>query len=266
MSIVTTIACQQAQSAQDHVVKTEKAITVFDGHGHDDVIDACREMDPVLFEQEPNNYITTLEQKISRVDSSGCGATFAGVRTFLDSSGQTMIDLYWIGDSYIGVYDDEGNLLFKTNTAKKIDPRIEVNYVSDELNMSVRGEKDIGLEIDHYWHFPKGETMNMTESLGHQNVAYLGMHHHQLPLTDSLKIILATDGFWDMTYDGDLSFLADPDNQADELLQFVVDRWSQEWNYDPNPPGEDKFSLQQSQIPLDQWDDIAIGVIQLTSA
>ena len=86
------------------------------------------------------------------------------------------------------------------------------------------------------------------------------------------KIIVASDGFWDMIideevhikeekhddnegYNNDDEILADSKNGANELMQIVINRWNQPWTY----INKDTKSVSKD-VLIGTGDDISIGV------
>lgn len=79
------------------------------------------------------------------------------------------------------------------------------------------------------------------------------------------KIIVASDGFWDMIIDeeviekkednNDEKILADSQNGANELMQIAINRWKQSWTY----INKDTKSVSKD-VLIGTGDDISIGV------
>jgi serine/threonine protein phosphatase PrpC len=79
------------------------------------------------------------------------------------------------------------------------------------------------------------------------------------------KVVVASDGFWDMIIDeevmkneadnNDDEILADSKNGANELMQIVINRWNQPWTY----INKDTKSVSKD-VLIGTGDDISIGV------
>ena len=79
------------------------------------------------------------------------------------------------------------------------------------------------------------------------------------------KVVIASDGFWDMIIDeevmkneednNDEKILADSQNGANELMKIAIDRWNQPWTYiNKDTKSVSKYVL------IGTGDDISIGV------
>lgn len=78
------------------------------------------------------------------------------------------------------------------------------------------------------------------------------------------KIIVASDGFWDMIIDEEVNeennddeekILADSQNGANELMQIAINRWNQSWTYINKDT-----KVVSNDVKIGTGDDISIGV------
>ena len=71
----------------------------------------------------------------------------------------------------------------------------------------------------------------MTNCLGHNGVTGKFIEHYEynFNLDNNIKIIVATDGFWDMFYrDDDEDIILNAKN-ADDLTKHAEKKWKQDW-------------------------------------
>ena len=118
----------------------------------------------------------------------------------------------------------------------------------------VLDEKTVTMRQSAYVSFDDGSVVNMTRSLGHipskGMVARAKQNNHAMSLAQQslTKVIIprnpninycilaATDGLWDMAYDGDDTFFTKTISEegveaAEKIATFARERWLQEWNY-----------------------------------
>ena len=115
----------------------------------------------------------------------------------------------------------------------------------------ILSEKDINMKMSYYYHFAPNDVMNMTHSLGHNSIT--GKYFEKKTIcrdpTKQYKVLLATDGLWDMSYQQDDSSFCKPEMTAPKMLDLALKRWKREWNYNGK----------LTKFPEGSEDDIAIG-------
>ena len=85
---------------------------------------------------------------------------------------------------------------------------------------------------------------------------------HFIPFDTALspslwRVVIATDGLWNMLYDGDDKILSASDTSAADLTALAMKRWGQLWNY-ICPVAKTLVSNR----PITSRDDIAVAIFQ----
>lgn len=269
-----TCHVKQSYSKQDFTICGETAtskykfIVVCDGHGTSHTINYLRAVDweTLLDNQEfipslikdINNLMTPYGSYKTRAD----GSTLSVVRI---SESDEYMECYWIGDSSICVFAD-GKEIFKSKDHNR-DNKEEVRRVSEECNMR-------GIQYDNLWDievvtpiliksvpatlfdFGGGDKINFTHSLGHcgKTGSHYGYEKLLIDPTKIYKIVVGSDGFWDMTCETDKDMIADNSMESEHLVQFANQRWRQEWIHDNTV-----VKTQGIKFPESNIDDIAVA-------
>ena len=68
------------------------------------------------------------------------------------------------------------------------------------------------------------------------------------------KLLIGSDGLWDMVCDTDTQLLSSNEMTAEEIMEWVYSRWVQEWTY--------IYRNHKQKITFPDWnrDDICLGV------
>tara|TARA_B100001093_G_scaffold520477_1_gene616442 strand:- start:4208 stop:5095 length:888 start_codon:yes stop_codon:yes gene_type:complete len=206
------------------------------------------------------------KQEMSRL----IGTTFSCVKIY-----ETHFEITWIGDSSIKIYkkghgfaqengragsllvwrskdhdyDNEEDIaeLRKDTTLRNINSAWDIQASTPDTMLSKKAK---------FFTFKDGERTNMTRCLGHRgSFSKLGMVTEIIPRDDEAfyKIVVATDGFWQVISDADTEFIVD--NSSDVLTQTARNRWAQEWTHD-NSQGTITPNIK---IPSHNWDDVAVA-------
>ena len=213
---------------------------VTDGHGSNTCINFLRSI-----KQETLNEIigtsTPVEALAKYINDR------ANIRIF-ESSGATMclVKIYKdrvvcinCGDSQVIVYkNNEPVFISKQHNAFNRDERKRLTTsfpgvkIEKTKNIKIISEnKIIGVEGE-YIEFPSGIRLMMSQALGHNGNTGYAPDYETISYNegDSLKIIIATDGFWDMVIKDEEEEITNLlKMQCKDLLDFAVKRWLQEW-------------------------------------
>lgn len=253
----------QSKSGQDMVRTGDKWIVVCDGHGIGKVIDFLRALDwdHIVLDDNPIEFLNDAVRTLG--NTAGDGATFSMVRITDDG-----IDCMWLGDSQIRVYADGTELWRSRNHNQESDEEIErhVNQggeLIETFTVKVLDEDTITMEPSYYFEVDKREKLAMTRALGHNDSYMPQVDRHfisfsDLPQPSGWKIVVATDGLWDMICEADKLLLASPEATAVKLGDLADSRWKQEWNYKHPPPhttvslGE-RLSSNQDDVGIAVW-------------
>lgn len=271
-----TCNVKQAGSKQDFAICGEtvtnkyKFVAVCDGHGTSHTINYLRSVAwGTLLEMQ--DFIPSLMTEInSLMTSYGSSKTRADGSTLsvarIDKNNE-YIECYWIGDSSIRVFANNTQI-FKSKDHNR-DNKEEVTRVSEECNMR-------GIQHENIWDikvvtptliksvpgalfdFGNGDRINFTHSLGHSGKtgSHYGYEKLIIDPTKTYKVVVGTDGFWDMTCDSDIEMIADSAMESEHLIKFANLRWRQEWIHDNTTIKRPGIKFPESNI-----DDIAVATL-----
>lgn len=213
---------------------------VTDGHGSDNCINFLRKI-----KQEKLNEIigskTPVETMAKYINEN------AGMQK-MESSGATMclVKIYKdrvvcvnCGDSRVIVYKNNKSVfLSKEHNSFNINERrrLEACYPNVEIkktrNIKIISEtKMIGI-VGEYIDFPSGTRLMMSQALGHDGDTGYAPDYETIYYdnNDIIKIIIGSDGFWDMILkDNKEEITKIAKMECKDLLDFAVKRWLQEW-------------------------------------
>ena len=269
-----TSRIKQATPAQDFAAhgttlkKKMQFMSVCDGHGSSNTIDHLRQVKwPILLDDD--DFVSTLINDINKIQSArapykirGDGSTLSVVRI----NNNKYIECYWVGDSSIKVFEN-GEEIFKSKD-HNYNNKEDIHRISETCNMR-------GIHYDNIWDikvidptliksipsaifdFGDNDKISITHSLGHEGKT--GSHYgYEKILIDPIKtykIVVASDGFWDMTCESDHGIISDVLTDATNLVQFADSRWRQKWTHDNTIKHVTNVSFPDSNI-----DDIAVAV------
>jgi len=254
-------ACQQSLSKQDYIIsgKTERYgwILVLDGHGKNIVLDYLKSLNwSEIIEKE--NFEKIIFQGIENLgNTENSGSTISIVKIYPE-----YFECLWIGDSTIKIYCNN-DVIFTMpnhdqNHSKEIQKIEKMNIEKKESwSPQVLSETEISMKLSYYFNFGPKDLLNMTHSLGHNNVTGKYFEKKKIPkdISQPYKILLASDGLWDMYHQLDDILFCKPEIAATEILDIALKRWKQNWNY----RGE------ITKFPDGNEDDIAIGTCIISS-
>ena len=97
-----------------------------------------------------------------------------------------------------------------------------------------------------------------TQSLGHRNITGLcpAVKRIDFNLEDDVRVIIGSDGLWDMIRPFEDNEILCNCTDADELCRFAEARWKQEWDYIEDMKFPDKIE----KTAFDAFDDISVGI------
>ena len=289
-SITSSISCRQLGSKQDHIIKSHMnidsstdsttdsstdstatsyytMIEVYDGHGENDCIDIIRSTNTVeIIVDRPYAPELALDMMLKQkapLMPYGSGATFSCVKIFdsyveCRSVGDSEI---WVFKNGVNVYKSPNHIWANLDEQARIGHRVKPIYsVKPELLSStsitmtksscVQFNKQIGQLIPLQ--------LVPTQSLGHRGITGLSPAIHRVDFTDAddLRVIIGSDGFWDMV-------MSETDNEflclcetADELCDFAEKRWKQEWDFIE----DSKHPEIVEKTCFDAYDDVCVGL------
>lgn len=270
LSAAGSSCTRQASSAQDftkqgttHTGKFVYAV-VADGHGskgRNHTINYLKDVDwDTLIDSR--DFMQGIISDIDLLNTTRSGSTLSVVRMSTD-----YIECYFIGDSTIQIYENSV-IAYKSKNHDRYNKK-EIERISNYGNLRgikadgvwdivVTGDNDIksvpGLRFD----FGEGCDINMTHALGHSGKTGNHFQYDKLIIDKSkpYKIVVASDGLWDMFHVGDDSIIGSPYTDAEYLVEKANKRWRQEWTHD-NTQEKNKGT----RFPEDNIDDICASTI-----
>ena len=139
--------------------------------------------------------------------------------------------------------------------------------------LKVTGNNDITMIPTAYIYYDDGSTINMTSSLGHIPARYdfrvdrpLSLAQRSLTMETVQRkagvqycLLIASDGLWNMSYDGDDKFFTkqiqeNPATAAKIIAEFGQKRWGQKWIYTCPVGGNKKETVMSDR----ERDDIGV--------
>ena len=257
----------QSNSAQDMVKTGNDWIVICDGHGKGSVIDYLRTVnwDDVVNYSNPIDFLNNNIRKLG--DTTGDGSTLSIVR--IDDKG---INCAWIGDSQIRIYADREEIWRSSNHSRE---NIEEsknhlsrggNIINKTWAVKVLDANTITMERSQYYEFPGNpDVLAMSRALGHNEIYHPVTEFEYIPFSTALtakhwKIVVGSDGLWDVICKEDNEILSSPEMKASDLGELALLRWNQEWNYKHPPP---HTSCSSGERISNNIDDICIGVWQI---
>jgi hypothetical protein len=254
----------QSKTAQDMVRSGDDWMVVCDGHGTGTVIDHLRTLNwsNIVKDADPSSYLNDSIYELG--DTTGDGSTLSMVK--IKENG---IDCVWLGDSQIRIYADEKEVWQSKNHNKDNPDEINTHMrrggkISKSWSIQVLDPNTITMEPSYYFEFDKYERVAMTRALGH-NKRYTPLVVRRFfpfnthPNAKSWKVIVGSDGLWDMMCPADEPTLGSSSTGAADIGDLAQSRWHQEWNYKHPPPH--KTTNPRERISSNR-DDIGIAVWQ----
>ena len=250
-------------------------IVCADGHGSNlpcyvtSVIGILRKLDwdDIVMCKSAEEFNTRLiHDNLKKYKTYLSGSTLSIVKIYSDH-----FDCYWIGDSEIRIYVNHSEI-FKMNSHNHLNKsemeRIEKLEIDtrDSQNIQILDTKKLTMvDGGKYFYYTFCDGCNMTRFLGHNQTCKEFIEHVRVPRESNLKykVIVASDGLWDMVADQnciDINYLSSLENEAQKLVDFAYNRWTQEWIFErENNAGEVIRSMEQFKPNTIQIDDVCVA-------
>ena len=276
-----TSAIEQSFSAQDFILTGENHehkngeesfqwIVCADGHGSqlpyysNSVIALLRKYDWNDFMQcsTAEEFTTTINDRLEEHNTYLSGATLSIVKIYSDH-----FDCYWVGDSEIRIYKDDEEV-FRMNPHNHTN-EAELQRI-EEMGIDIRPTQNMKLlsedritmvDEGNYYYYTFSDGCNMTRSFGHNQGSKEFIEHVNVPRDNDgkYKVIVASDGLWDITEDFDEAVLKNRENEAQQLVEFASNRWHQSWNYEREDDGVLISSITHFEPGTKQIDDVCVA-------
>lgn len=279
----TTSKINQLSKGQDHIyiddtydLSGEKCsiCIVFDGHGDDKVIDFIssipkEQMNKLLIGPKPVETLANyINENVIYNKNSSSGSTMCMVKIY-----SNRIECINCGDSQVAIYKN-GSLHFISKEHNYKNKR-ERNRLASSENVNFLESGNIKMIntntlISVYSEYIEWDLPNRylklacTQALGHNNMTGYDPDYTTIPLTleDNYKVIIGSDGLWDMVMvdnEQDMNRLYKLD--AEKIVERTTSRWLQDWNM------QDLLNHNQEIIQCKftqkQCDDIAVVVVDI---
>jgi serine/threonine protein phosphatase PrpC len=247
-----------------------------DGRGGNYVNKYLRDLDwDVLLED--TDFMDKIYDGVQELgNTSGCGSTLT---IAIITAHQA--EIYWIGDSQCRVYKNLEEIWASKNhdqhneeeiqrlndgpsSTPETEPWRPLGEVGrqDGWRIELLSQTEITMEPSPYFVFNASNKTNMTHSLGHNGLSGKFWSEEVIDFTDHFdyKIVVGSDGLWDMVHYKDYPFMASRDTGCEEMLQLTNNRWKQEWKYycPTIPRNEQKGDVMA--IPDGEEDDTSVAV------
>ena len=176
------------------------------------------------------NIIGEINKRLKLLYTLGSGATLSIVKVFEDR-----FECEWVGDSTIVIFDKDHHILFKSrdHNSANSDEEKRLQHIRAEVSWKpiVLSSKRITVETNKTYHFAYRDILNMTRSLGHGNLVSSESDKVTLARTkgDKYRVVVATDGLWDILCDDDYQTISQMTTQ--EIGGLAIHRWTQTWEY-----------------------------------
>ena len=271
----SSISYNQLDRKQDHILNTHNnidpvtgeifsMIEVYDGHGEDMCIRYIRSLNTTeIITNCPFAPEMALEQAIKKkipFMPYGSGATFSCVKIF-----DTHIDCRSTGDSEIRVFINNKCVYKSPNHIwANLDEQARIGHITQTIPCSkplLLSPTKITMVDSVYvkWNnCPEHLQLVPTQSLGHRNITGMdpAVKRIDFGLDDAIRIIIGSDGFWDMimpTEDDGILLTA---ITSEELSNLAEARWKQEWEFVEDVQFPEKIE----KTSFDRYDDISVGL------
>jgi serine/threonine protein phosphatase PrpC len=244
---------------------------IFDGHGGDSVINFIRSI--------PNNKMNKLITKSNPIETLSKYINNNILYHNNYSSGSTMclvkiysnrIECTNCGDSQVAILKN-GKLEYMNqehnykNEKERERLKDKVNYIPS-YNIKISSHDTLVSVYSEYieWNTEDADLkLACTQSIGHNDITGFEPENKiiQLVAGDKYKIILGSDGLWEMIMDDEIDIEQLYTKNANEIMKQTTDRWLQEWNMQDLL--NNNTDIIKAKFTSKQCDDIAIIVADL---
>jgi len=271
-AVVTTSDMNQLGSGQDFVThgKIEGEfdyLVVADGHGKGKITDLLSsptfDWDGIVKHDSATTVLASINKAIllNVLNTYNDGSTLTIVKIFPKE-----IVVYWMGDSQAQIKINDTHYKTKNDNAASVMKEIEEGTVSvtkPHWSLNILNDTDVTVTEAYYFNLLNGEKLAMIRALGHEYNTVQTMHEMSLPikLEDEVRILVATDGLWDVVYEPEL-LSKFPEYDAMDFTKLASDRWLQEWNYIVPSIFKDAHgnTYPTEKTKLDSADDVGVVV------
>ena len=275
---------EQTEKAQDfqftgYTREGNEFMVVCDGHGWGNIVNCLKNADWVDIMSSSTSPMETVKCILNSFEeqqsSRGDGSTITMM--LIVHKPHPGIKVWWIGDSSCRIYENGSEVWRSTDhcseDAEEVKMMRKMKFPEERgWDVSVVDDTTITMKISSYFHIGRyfhklsnmmrDEKINMTRALGHGCLTNQTEDTHFIPFDTALspslwRVVIATDGLWNMLYDGDDKILSASDTSSADLTALAMKRWGQLWNY-ICPVAKTRVSNR----PITSRDDIAVAIFQ----
>jgi len=240
-TVTTTSALNQLGSGQDFVTHGRLEdefdyLVVADGHGRGKITELLSspsfDWESIVMNESGETILSAINKEIELkvVDTYRDGSTITIAKIY-----PTEIKVYSMGDSQAQIKINDVYYKTKNDNIASVATEIkegEIEVANPHWSQRILNDTDITVTEGRYFILTNGEKLAMIRALGHELSTVQKMNELSLPiaLDDEVRILVASDGLWDVVYEPEL-LSQFPEYDATDFVKLASDRWEQEWNY-----------------------------------
>jgi serine/threonine protein phosphatase PrpC len=227
--------------------------------------------DTVVAEPKPVEYVACAVEALG--ETIGDGATLSIARLT-----DRELQLTWLGDSSMRLFADGRDCWRTADHTVRSDDEVEAarrlgcRVSEDHWDLKVLTPTRATLVPMLQLHLgPKAdggaERVNVTRALGHRRKGGRTLrsdpsaHVVHLDPGRDYRLVMGTDGLWDVMCAEDDAWIARPGTTAELLCEKARERWAQEWVYrHPASTSTGASSPRDTRTTMPQGDDVAVVV------
>jgi serine/threonine protein phosphatase PrpC len=233
--VITTYLKNRPRKGQDFVASgiTDHGLhylVIGDGHGGYKTCNLFRRIDWCKELSLPNFQKIIFEKVKDLGNTYMDGSTLTIV---LVDSKNNHIDVYWAGDSTVVIYRD-GCEIFRTTDEEEM-KKLSTGVIQTPCKHLIAITPDtLFHEKGTYFKFfgDNSYQLNMPRAIGHNGKTGQQFSNQRIPITEGQhKIVVGSDGLWDMICKTETPFIVDPNTTATDLGVLAFTRWHKtDWN------------------------------------
>ena len=290
-TISTSSGVRQLGNKQDFAISginllKKQFIVTCDGHGkrpdgRNLIVELLQILDWITIASQKNP-IGLVQEKIAELGSTICQGSTISIAIIHEDH----IRIQWLGDSTIKIYFD-GTKIFQSKnheiSGDELDHALSYRdgitlkpFTGNDYSLAVFDDNKVTMKRSPVLNlgpgFKTADCLNMSRSLGHADEH--GPRTQQesdnaiIPITTggNYKVVIATDGLWDMVSERDDIFLGNPETTVKQILDFAEGRWKQDWEYydlDAEQMGGHTDKFEVTKFPEDNYDDIGVAIADI---
>ena len=248
-------------------------VALFDGHGGDETIAKIRSLDlgPIFATNDPPKTLQDLLVTEKVVGFNYKFTKMSGATMCLAKIYKDRIVCFAVGDSELFVYEDGVKVFVHTyHNWDNLEERERLSKLDKEIyslpsrSFEVVSPSLLNHTAPYYIHYPGGNSLALTQAIGHNNVTGLRPEVAEIPISPgkSYRIFMASDGVFDMLMPSEQETFS-LSKSCDEVISFAEGRWKQIWDQaDSNDLTKGLGRTFQFTKP-DHFDDLSVAIAEI---